>query len=224
MGTVIQFAGHHARASSGKRSGRKAERKTPVSLSIGNTNSAGTPRLDLVSQYQTCPCVVPIRFASRFCPPARSQASLRASLRIIEASYQFLGDNQPKTMSGTGYRDFGRISGMSDTSAQGIGNRIRKRREKAGISQAKLAKSLGTKQQTVAGWENGVSDRPRLLFEAAKQLGTTHQWLLTGEGPEEPDGPFVSKEMILSEIDSLDPKDWGAALDALRKLKGKNAA
>ena len=62
MGIVLRF---HAGTSSGHKSGRKAVRETPVSRSIGKTNSAGTPRLDLFSQYQTCDCVVPIRSAKR---------------------------------------------------------------------------------------------------------------------------------------------------------------
>src|SRR5258705_13988612 len=98
MGMVLNFPRHHARASSrGYKSGRSSDRETPVSRSIDNTNSAGTPRLDFMSQYQTCDWVVPMRSAKGFCPPAKSHARLSASVDMA-AHYPNLGQLQPKNL------------------------------------------------------------------------------------------------------------------------------
>jgi transcriptional regulator with XRE-family HTH domain len=226
MGTVVRFpARRHARASSddGNRSGRSAERETPVSRSIGRTNSAGTPCLDLVSQYQTCPCVVPIALARRLWPPIRSQANLSASVRIMESGYPFLSSFQPKTLSATLNRGFGSLLFMADESAQGIGNRIKKRRKALGLSQPKLAKILDVPQQTIGGWETGRARRPTKLFELSKVLCTTQEWLLREEGPEivEPPDP---KAAIKQALEALDPMLVPAAMEFLRKLGEKDAA
>lgn len=109
---------------------------------------------------------------------------------------------------------------MVDTSSQGIGKRIRARREKLGLSQTKLAKILKIPQQTIAGWETGKAKRPRVLLEAAKALCTTQEWLLKEQGPEEII-PTTPKEQIAATIDSLDPRLVPAALEFLRNLGEK---
>jgi transcriptional regulator with XRE-family HTH domain len=217
MGRVIRFPKRHVCASSGHKSGLNSARDTPVSFSMDKTNSAGTPFFERVSQYQTCDCVVPIRSAKGFCPPASSQARLSASFDI-ESTYPFFGKFQPRTLSETQNRHFGRFPDMADTSPQGIGNRIRLRRQKLGLSQPKLAKILDVPQQTIGGWERGSAKRPRLLLEAAKALCTTQEWLLREEGPEEI-VPVVPKDQIAATIDSLDPKLVPAALEFLRNLR-----
>jgi transcriptional regulator with XRE-family HTH domain len=229
MGTVIRFPvrRRHAQApfddEAGKRSGRSSLRETPVSRSIGRTNSAGTPRFDFVNQYQTWPCVVPISLAKRFWPPARSQASLSAPLRIMESSYPFLGGFQPKSLSETVNRKFGSVCPMVDISPKGIGKRIAIRRKKLGLSQPKLAEILGCPQQTIDGWEHGKARRPRLLLELSKALCTTQEWLLREEGPEEI-VPAFSKSTLSSIVESLDPKLVPAAIEFLRKLREKDVS
>lgn len=109
---------------------------------------------------------------------------------------------------------------MVDTSPKGIGKRIRKRRIKLGLSQPKLSKILGIPQQTIGGWETGKAKRPRYLFEAAKALCTTEEWLLGEKGPEEVI-PTTPKEQIAATIDSLDPRLVPAALEFLRSLGEK---
>jgi transcriptional regulator with XRE-family HTH domain len=106
---------------------------------------------------------------------------------------------------------------MVDTSAQGIGNRIKARRLKLGLSQPKLSKILRIPQQTIGGWERGTSKRPRFLLELSKALCTTQEWLLAEEGPEEI-VPTISKRQIAATIDSLDPKLVPAALEFLKNL------
>lgn len=219
MGTVVHFPQHHARAASGSgnRSGRNSLRETPVSRSIGSTYSAETPRFDFVSQYQIWPCLQPIRLASPFWPPARSQASFNASAGIMESPYPHLGTFQLKTLSGTANLDFGKFTGMVDTSPQGVGNRIRRRREKLGLSQPKLAKILKVPQQTIGGWETGKANRPTRLLEAAKVLCTTQEWLLREEGPEEI-VPDLGRQFAAL-VDSLDQRLIPAALEFLRNLE-----
>jgi HTH-type transcriptional regulator, cell division transcriptional repressor len=109
---------------------------------------------------------------------------------------------------------------MVDTSPKGIGSRIRARRDKLGLSQPKLAKILGIPQQTIGGWETGKAKRPRFLYEAAKALCTTEEWLLHGKGPEEV-VPVIPKAQIAATIDSLDPRLIPAALEFLRNLSDK---
>lgn len=106
---------------------------------------------------------------------------------------------------------------MVDTSAKGIGKRIRKRRAELGLSQPQLAKILGCPQQTVDGWEQGKARRPRLLLELSKALCTTQEWLLREEGLEQV-RPEISKQQIVQRIESLDPRLVPAALEFLRRL------
>jgi transcriptional regulator with XRE-family HTH domain len=111
---------------------------------------------------------------------------------------------------------------MVDTSPKGLGKRIRKRREKLGLSQLKLSTILSVPQQTIGGWETGKAKRPRYLFEAAKALCTTEEWLLREQGPEEVI-PMTPREQITATIDSLDPMLVPAALEFLRNLGEKES-
>jgi transcriptional regulator with XRE-family HTH domain len=139
----------------------------------------------------------------------------------MSPSYPFLGDIQPKTLSATIYREFGSLVAMIDTSPAGIGKRIKARRKKLGLSQPKLAESLGCPQQTIDGWEHGKARRPRYLLELSKALCTTQEWLLREEGPEEIVG--ASKAELSSVVDALDPMLVPAAIEFLRKLGKKTS-
>ena len=110
---------------------------------------------------------------------------------------------------------------MADTSAQGIGKRIKARRAKLGLSQPKLAKILRIPQQTIGGWEKGTSKRPRFLLELSKALCTTQEWLLAEQGPEEI-VPVIPRQQLTETIDSLDPRLIPAALEFLKTLREKD--
>ena len=110
---------------------------------------------------------------------------------------------------------------MADISAHGIGNRIRARRVKLKLSQSDLSQMLNCPQQTIDGWEHGKARRPRLLFELAKALCTTQEWLLSEEGPEEL-VPVFTKAAIASALESLDPKLVPAALEFIKRLSEKD--
>ena len=136
MAKIIQFQ-EHVLASSDQRSGRSSARGMPVSRSIDKTNSAGTPRLDFVSQYQTWDCVVPMRSAKGFCPPASAQARFNASVDMA-GPYPKLGKNQPINLSGTANLNFGISSTMGrEVDKKAFGSRAKRRRVAIGVSQGR---------------------------------------------------------------------------------------
>lgn len=223
MGVVVKFPRRrHARAtSSGHKSGRSSDRETPVSRSIGITNSAGTPRLDCVSQYQICPCVVPMRRASLVCPPASSHAFFSAS--DMSAPYPVLGENQPKSLCETVNLDLSRIPPMKGIDKEAFGRRVKALREDVPLSQPALAKALGVPQQTVGNWETGKVGQPRCINELAEALGTTRDWLLWGKGPERTavKNPF---EQINDLLQGIKPQQAGAVIRFLKTLSETEAA
>lgn len=147
MSNVVDIQ-EHARATSGHKSGRRSPRETPVSRSMGSTNSAGTPRLDFMSQYQTWDCVVPMRSAKDFCPPANLQARLSASVDI-HAQYPVLVRLQPKNMCGTNNRIFGTSSIMK---------------------QANAGRPAGYSQTNIGWLESGKAKDPRTQAQVVGQF------------------------------------------------------
>lgn len=177
--------------SAGYKSGRNSDRETPVSRSIGITNSAGTPLLERVSQYQTCDCVVPIRSAKGFCPPTALQARLSAS-RDMAAEYRRFGESQPKSLCQTAYRQFSKFGAMGGHRFPDLAARVAHRMEKLGLSQGDVAARVReeggpptTRQQTIESILAGKSKVPRILLELARALETTGDWLKDERGPEE---------------------------------------
>jgi transcriptional regulator with XRE-family HTH domain len=207
MGTVTIWPGRdHARtpaASTGYKSGRNSLREMPVSLSIDKTNSAGTPRLDLWSQYQTCDCVVPIRSASGFWPPATSQARLRASL-VMKPEYSELGGLQPKYQSRTTNREIGKVRPMDEViDPKAVGQRMKRRRNDLGLSQAKIGAGLkarglrGYSQQNIVSLESGIIKDPRqAAADLAGPLQTSVEWLLYERGPKEIRPPVLTGDQF----------------------------
>lgn len=218
MGTVIRIA-DHVWASAGQRSGLSSKREIPVSRSIDSTNSAGTPFLDFLSQYQTCDCVVPIRTARGFWPPATSQARFNAS-GAMDDSYQNLGEKQPKNLSGTGNLIFGKSPVMLEIDKKAFGIRVKQRREKIGLTQGELGKAIGVPQQTVGNWESGVVKRTGHLVELAEALATTPQWLTRKEGPEEVI-PHNPEQQIRELLHAVSGNQTGAIIQFLKNLTKK---
>lgn len=224
--TIQNYKCAHA-TGSGKMSGLSSERGTPVSFSIDNTNSAGTPRFERVSQYQTCDWVVPIRSASGFWPPAISQARRRASVDM-PGDYLGFGNNQPKCLFGTGNLRFGRIFHMGDIHQPlreidpiAFGGRVRARRKKLKLSAKALGGKLGMSQQGIHSIEKGKSKRPGMSFELAKALGTSLEWLRWGEGDEEVvDQDKLNRDYAKAVVDKMSPAE---VADFVRRAKG-NAA
>lgn len=154
-----------------------------MASSIAEATSAGTPRLERVSQYQTCDCVVPIRSAKGFCPPAMSHARLSASADM-RPSYPDLGKSQPRTLLGTRNLSFSNFPTMGKVVNEPLGRRARKRRLALGHSQAVVAEKSGISQQNIGSIEKGLVGRPGRIFELAEALHTTADWLLHERGPE----------------------------------------
>jgi transcriptional regulator with XRE-family HTH domain len=73
-----------------------------------------------------------------------------------------------------------------------LANRVRRRREELGWSQAELGFRSGMSQQGIDSIEKGEVQRPRKLLEIADALGVPQRWLLEGEGHPDPDHGFSS--------------------------------
>lgn len=209
MNNVVRFARRHARTpelSEGHKSGRSSDLETPVSRSIGNTNSAGTPRLDRVSQYQTWDCVVPIRSAKGFCPPAASQARLSASVDDMGTTYPNLGETQPKNLWGTTKRKFGSLSNMDrqEIDPKDFGRRVRERRVELGMSQAALAEKSDQSQSNIGWIEQGKAKKPKQqALDLVEPLRTSLEWLLYGTGERETGLRLLSESEVLEIYRSL---------------------
>ena len=79
--------------------------------------------------------------------------------------------------------------GWFDPDATTFGDRVAGARERAGMTQAEMAKRLGVKLKTLKGWEDDLSEpRANKLSMMAGLLNVSLLWLLSGEG-EAPMGP-----------------------------------
>lgn len=71
-----------------------------------------------------------------------------------------------------------------------LGARVKRKRDEKGWSQTDLAsevkrinRSLTTRQSSIAAIEDGTSKKPTILYELAKALGVSEEWLKTGKEP-----------------------------------------
>lgn len=105
-----------------------------------------------------------------------------------------------------------------------FGDRIAGAREQANMNQAELARRLGVRKATLAGWEDDFSEpRANKLSMMAGLLNVSLSWLLTGEG-EGPLAPGDDKPLgadlsdILTEMRDLRAQ-MTAASDRLGRLE-----
>lgn len=218
----------HARASEdansadGYRSGLNSCRETPVARSIESTNSPGTPFLDRTSQYQTCDCVVPIRSAKGFCPPAASQARLSA-VCDMRPTYRQFGESQPKTLCETPNRIFGRLRAMNSRRFNSLAERLKHRMDKLGIGQSELARRTNSKQQTIGSILKGKSKIPRILLELADALETTPEWLKDERGPEV-NHDLATRRIVIEQLQvTADAGIFPEILRLMEARRGKQA-
>jgi len=74
-------------------------------------------------------------------------------------------------------------SGWYSNASATFGDRIAAAREARGYTQAELARKLGVKLKTVAGWEDDLSEpRANRISIMAGILSVSLMWLLNGEG------------------------------------------
>ena len=87
---------------------------------------------------------------------------------------------------------------MNRIPAWSFGDRLRKARREAGLSQLQIAERLGTTDKSVANWESGASS-PRDIIETARMVekitGVSAEWLVFGIRDREPAG---SRSLMLS--------------------------
>ncbi|MBF9049668.1 helix-turn-helix domain-containing protein [Roseobacter sp. HKCCD9010] len=105
-------------------------------------------------------------------------------------------------------------AGWFDEDTATFGDRLAGARDAAGLSQAELARRLGTKTKTIKGWENDQNEpRANKLQMVAGLLNVSIMWLLTGQG-EGLDGPEM--------VESL-PTGLEDMLTEMRKLRAEQA-
>ena len=93
-----------------------------------------------------------------------------------------------------------------------FGDRVAAAREAMGMSQEDLARKLGVKLSTLAGWENDLNEpRANKIQMLAGVLNVTIMWLLTGEG-DGLEGP-VDETPLEASINDI--------LTDMRRLKGE---
>ncbi len=90
-----------------------------------------------------------------------------------------------------------------------FGDRVAGAREAASMTQTELARRLGIKKATLAGWEDDLSEpRANRLSMLAGLLNVSIKWLLTGEG----EGPGAPDDMTVGD-------DFAAVLAELREIR-----
>ncbi|UWS02694.1 helix-turn-helix domain-containing protein [Phaeobacter inhibens] len=105
-----------------------------------------------------------------------------------------------------------------------FGDRVAAARDAAGMTQAQLARRLGIKKTTLAGWEQDLSEpRANKLSMMAGLLNVSMRWLLTGEGEgmEAPTGEQVPQDLVavMTELRQLREELRGNADRAARLEK-----
>lgn len=113
---------------------------------------------------------------------------------------------------------------MPEIDKVGMGQRIKRLRQEAGLRQWELARRLGTTQSAVHKYEHGVVPEPRRLLELARIGGTSVEWILTGrhwengsEQRERVSADLLRTAALLRQLDAEDRLALERALDVLRE-------
>jgi len=213
MGVLKFHAGH--------RSGRSSVRGTPVSRSMADTNSAGTPFLERVSQYQTCDCVVPIRSASGFWPPATSHARRSASEDMFP-KYGILSKCQPKSMSGLAHQHLDNLDGMkAGLPSWDFGQRVKQLRLAHHWTTAQLSSRVRVSQQQISYYESGKVKNPnKIAHLLAEALGSTPDFLLRGTGAQGGPPPVLSAGEVVDYYQSMSEDEQRRLSEFIRSIQG----
>lgn len=171
MGDVLEFMGHHARASAGtsagwrQRSGRKAaaETRPPVARSTAIESSAEITSAVTNSQ-EILACEQPISLASFSWLPTNEMARRKCSFHMLR-DYQSLGCSSTNNLFEQGYQYVGNLGPMS------VAENVRRFRKDRGLSQEDLAKAVGIRQNAIVQLENGKTKKSKYLPQIAVALG-----------------------------------------------------
>lgn len=92
---------------------------------------------------------------------------------------------------------------------ENAGDRIRRARKAAGLTQEQLAEIVGVSRPTITQWETGSTKTMRFehIFKAARALQKNPEWLITGQGHEKP------PEWLARAVDVLPPADQREIVD-----------
>jgi len=84
-----------------------------------------------------------------------------------------------------------------------VGDRLKRAREAAGLTQQQLAEKIGATRSAIAQVEGGMTNslNAENLAKAAKELGKAAVWLANGEGPEQGLDAMGDALMHMSEED-----------------------
>ena len=82
-----------------------------------------------------------------------------------------------------------------------LGDRIAGARERAGLTQAELARRLGVRLATLTGWEDDRAEpRANQLQTLAGLLGVSMKWLMSGVGEGVPPPPEADRDATLARL------------------------
>lgn len=75
-----------------------------------------------------------------------------------------------------------------------IGDRLRKAREVADLTQSELAERIGVSRRSITSYEAGGTPKRPVLLSWSLATGVPVEWLLTGEAPH-PHDPGTPRDM-----------------------------
>ena len=111
---------------------------------------------------------------------------------------------------------------MKDVDSVEFGRRVKRRREKLGLSQAALGSLSGHTQSNIGWIEAGSAKKPeRLALGLAAPLQTTTDWLLWEQGPKQVGPRHYTKAQMADKYDDLPPElksELSQALDKMEKM------
>ena len=102
--------------------------------------------------------------------------------------------------------------------SESLGERVRRAREAAGLSQAQLADAIGIRQPSLHAIETGKSERSKHASAIARALGVSLRWLETGKGAmkarggseanDPPEDPPEAMRLASFGDDRIAPREW----------------
>jgi DNA-binding XRE family transcriptional regulator len=120
-----------------------------------------------------------IAIKSKGCPlgfPLFRLKVFHSGPRAVSCAYYQLDD----AYAIPAYSDFAGAAMVPSSTAKAIGNRLRKAREDAQLTQAHLARQLGVSFQAIQRFERGELNGLERLELIARILDVPFKWLLTG--------------------------------------------